>query len=676
MADDGTIKIGTELDNSGLKGGLSGLGGIAKKGMAAVGSAAAGMASITVGALAAVATGMGVAVKSGIEYNAQMENYTANFKTMLGSEEAAVAKVNELKKLGASTPFEMSDLADATTTLLAFGVEADDSTGILTMLGDVSLGSADKLQRLTNAFGKAESLGKMTGETYQQMVEAGFNPLKIISEQTGESMEELQDRMSKGGISAEELTAAFKIATSEGGQFYKGMETASTTFDGLISTLKDNANSLIGEVVKPISDSLTTTLLPQAIGAVSTLTDAFAKDGIPGLINAAGGVVGQIITGIAQQAPAIIQMASGFLSTLLNAIILQLPALASAGTGIITELVNAITANLPLLLQIALTLIVALVTALITQLPAIISCGLDLLVALIQGLTDALPKLIEMLPGIIISIVDTLLAHLPEIIQCAIQLLVALITGLSQAMPQMVAYLPKIIATIVKILVQNLPMIIGAAIQIITALITGLIQSIPTLIGAVPEIINAIKDAFKGFDWSTLGKNIIDGIKKGITDAAGKLGDAAKEAAQKALDTVKNFLGIHSPSRVWNKQIGRQMPAGAANGVEDNAYLLEDASVDSAESALRAAQSASSGMLAQMQGQAYGRTQGLTGASVGAVTAKTSANGSDSTLIGKEIAKALDGSEVKMDGQTVGRLVTPYVDEELGNISSLKARYA
>lgn len=397
MADDGTIKIGTELDNSGLKGGLSGLGGIAKKGMAAVGSAAAGMASITVGALAAVATGMGVAVKSGIEYNAQMENYTANFKTMLGSEEAAVAKVNELKKLGAATPFEMSDLADATTTLLAFGVSADDSTGILTMLGDVSLGNADKMQRLTNAFGKANSLGKMTGETYQQMVEAGFNPLKVISDQTGESMEQLQDRMSKGGISAEELTAAFKTATSEGGQFYKGMETASTTFDGLISTLKDNANSLVGEVVKPISDSLTKTLLPQAIGAVSTLTDAFAKDGIPGLIDAAGGVVGQIITGIAAKAPEVIQMASGFLTTLLNAIVTQLPALQTAGLGIINELVTAVTANLPLLLTIALSLIMALVTGLITQLPALVSCGLDLLVSLIQGLTDALPQLIEML---------------------------------------------------------------------------------------------------------------------------------------------------------------------------------------------------------------------------------------------------------------------------------------
>ena len=105
MADDGTIKIGTELDNSGQKGGPTGRGGIAKKGMAAVGSAAAGMAKITVGALAAVATGMGVAVKSGIEYNAQMENYTANFKTMLGSEEAAVAKVNELKS-GMSSIYE------------------------------------------------------------------------------------------------------------------------------------------------------------------------------------------------------------------------------------------------------------------------------------------------------------------------------------------------------------------------------------------------------------------------------------------------------------------------------------------------------------------------------------------------------------------------------------------
>jgi len=675
MANDGTIKIGTELDESGFKSSLSGLGSFASKGFGAIGSAAAGMAGITVGALAAVGTGMGALVVSGVKYNAQMENYTANFKTMLGSEEAAVAKVNELKKLGAATPFEMSDLATATTTLLAFGVAADDSTGILTMLGDVSLGNAEKLGSLTNAFGKANSMGKLTGETCQMMIEAGFNPLKVISEKTGESMSELTDRMSKGGISADELTAAFKTATSEGGQFYKGMETASTTFDGLISTLKDNANSLVGEVVKPISDSLTKTLLPEAIGMVSTLTDAFAKDGIPGLISAAGGVVGQILSGITAQLPAVITMANSFLTTLLNALIAQLPTLATAGVGIVTGLITTITTNLPLLFTIGMTLLTSLITgiaaALPTLIPAMVTCvttvvstlmenlplildaGIQILLALVNGITGMIPELIQMMVDTVGTIVQVLIDNLPLIITAAIQILLALITGIASARPQLVAMLPTLITTIVDTLMANLPMIIETAVQILIALIEGLVSAIPALIEMVPDIIisivtalinalpmiieaaieiigalltgiidaasalsesgpeifDKIKEALGKIDWGTLGKNIIDGVKKGITDAASKLGDAAKEAAAKALQTVKDFLGIKSPSRVFAKQVGKQIPAGAAKGVDDNAYLLEDASVESSENALKAAQAVSaSGMVSQMQGQAYGRS--------------------------------------------------------------------
>lgn len=713
MANDGTVKIGTELDQSGFKSGLSGLGSFASKGFGAIGSAAGVMASVTVGALAAVATGMGAAVASGVKYNAQMENYTANFTTMLGSEEAAVAKVNELKKLGASTPFEMSDLATATTTLLAFGVSADDSTDILTMLGDVSLGNAEKLGSLTNAFGKANSMGKLTGETCQMMIEAGFNPLKVISEQTGESMAELQDRMSKGGISADELTAAFKTATSEGGQFYKGMETASTTFDGLISTLKDNANSLVGEVVKPISDSMTKTLLPEAIGMIGTLTDAFEKDGIPGLIDAAGGVVGQIITGIAKEAPQVIQMASGFLTTLLNAIITQLPALATAGLGIMTELVNAITANLPMLVTIVLSIVTTLATGLLAQLPALVSCGLDILVSLIQGITDALPQLITMLPTIIQDIVSTLLEHLPEIIQCAIQLLVTLVQGITSALPQLIAMLPTIISTIIDTLLANLGLIIQCAIQLLVALIQGLSEAIPQLIDMLPEIITTIvdvlidnlplilqagwdilmalsqglikalpdlimmipdicagiKDSLAKFDWGKLGKNMIDGIKNGVVQSAGNLVAAAKEAAERAIQGVKDWLGIHSPSKRFEKEVGKQIPAGAAKGVDDNAYLLEDASTDSARNAIKAAQGISaSGMLSQMQGQAYVRTQAVTGASA-AVTAVTggSTGSFDYDAMAAANAKALDGMTVEADGETIGHVVTKYVDQNLGD---------
>jgi len=283
---DGTIKIGTELDQTGMKKGLDGLGGYAQKGFGVIGKAAQVMGGVAVGAIAAVGTSMGAAVVAGFNYNKQMENYMASFTTMLGDEATALAKVEELKKLAAATPYEMGDLAKATTTLLAFGIANEKSTEDLTMLGDISLGSVDKLDRLTIAFGKASSQGKLTGESVQMMIEAGFNPLKVISETTGETMLELTDRMSKGGISADEMTAAFKKATSEGGQFYKGMEIASKTTDGMISTLKDNANAFLGQVMEPISAAIKDKLIPTALTAIDKLTKAFTKDGVPGLIKA------------------------------------------------------------------------------------------------------------------------------------------------------------------------------------------------------------------------------------------------------------------------------------------------------------------------------------------------------------------------------------------------------
>lgn len=220
--------------------------------------------SVKVGATALMTAGSAI-VGIGMKYNTQMQDYIANFKVMLGSEEAALKKVNELKKISSSTPFEMSDLADATKTLLAFGIKNKDTTRILKMMGDVSLGNAEKMSSLARAYGKASSEGKLSGEVLQSMIDAGFNPLNIIAKKTGENMTDLKKRMSDGKVTIKELEDAFKTATSKGGQFYGGMKEGSKTFNGQISTIKDNLNSLAGEIAGPLTDALTKKGLPWAI---------------------------------------------------------------------------------------------------------------------------------------------------------------------------------------------------------------------------------------------------------------------------------------------------------------------------------------------------------------------------------------------------------------------------
>lgn len=202
------------------------------------------------------ASELGKVVQSGVDYNASMESYLTNFKVMLGNEELAAAKLSELRKMAASTPFALSDLTEGTQTLLQFGVAADDTTGVLQQLGDISLGNADKLQTLVRAYGKMSSAQKVTLENVNMMIDAGFNPLNQICDATGESMSDLYKRISDGRVSFEELQYAVQAATSEGGQFYNGMLEASQTFSGRMSTLKDNVAALTGELTSGLFAAL------------------------------------------------------------------------------------------------------------------------------------------------------------------------------------------------------------------------------------------------------------------------------------------------------------------------------------------------------------------------------------------------------------------------------------
>lgn len=215
-------------------------------------------------------------VKSGLDYNRSMESYLTNFKVMLGDEQLAAEKLEEIRRMAASTPFSLSDLTEGTQTLLQFGIAADDTTGVLKRLGDISLGNADKLQTLVRAYGKMSSAQKVTLENVNMMIDAGFNPLNQICDATGESMSALYKRISDGKVSFNELEAAVAAATSEGGQFYNGMLEASQTFNGRLSTLKDNVAALTGELTSGLFTALGD-IIVKANELVVSITEDDAK---------------------------------------------------------------------------------------------------------------------------------------------------------------------------------------------------------------------------------------------------------------------------------------------------------------------------------------------------------------------------------------------------------------
>nr|DAZ24229.1 MAG TPA: tail tape measure protein [Caudoviricetes sp.] len=515
MGYDGSLKFDTEINESGFNSGISKLGGIAKKG-----------AGVAVAAVGAVTAALGTGVVAGVKYNASIESYQTSFEVMTGSAEKAAEVIDKLKKVGAETPFELPDLADTTQLLMNYGFSADEAMDSMMMLGDISQGSAEKMSRIATAYGQMSSAGKVSLEDVKQMIEAGFNPLQEISESTGESMASLYDRISKGTISVDEITASMQRATSEGGKYFQSMEKQSQTFSGLISTLKDNAQQLLGEVVKPISDGLTESLLPAAISAIEQLTQGFEENGVSGMIQAAGNIVNGLFAGMMENAPLLIS------------------------TGM--ELLNQF------LLGIA------------TGVPALITKGFEIVTQLVLGILQNLPQLITQGAAVITNFVNGLLSSLPSVLQSGVQMILRLVDGIINNLPAIVSAAAQAIARFVASVASNLPQILSTGIKIIGELASGLIRAIPNLVGKIPQIISAIKDAFLSVDWLSVGVNIIKGIASGVASAAGQLVDAAVSAATDALNWVKSKLGIHSPSRVFRDQVGKNMALGIGVGFEDN----------------------------------------------------------------------------------------------------------
>lgn len=180
--------------------------------------------------------------------NAEYEQSLTQFETLLGSAEKADRLMANLEKMGAKTPFETIDLTKATTQLLAFGTAEDEITEKLTQLGDLSMGNAEKLDRITAAYGKMLAKGKVSLEELNMFTEAGVPILGQLQTQYGITQEKLFSMISAGKIGINDINTAMEKMTSEGGQFFGMMDKQSSTFSGLMSTMSDNVTQFTRKV--------------------------------------------------------------------------------------------------------------------------------------------------------------------------------------------------------------------------------------------------------------------------------------------------------------------------------------------------------------------------------------------------------------------------------------------
>lgn len=204
--------------------------------------------------------------KEAIDAQSKVEQLEISFRTLLGSQEKANALIAEIKSYGTVTPYDTEGLAQAARLMLSYGMSSSKIMPTLQMLGDIAMGDKDKLQSLTLAFSQMSASGRVCKEDLNQMVDAGFNPLQIISEKTGKSIGELTDEVSKGAISVQDIEQAFIDATSEGGKFHNMVNNMSDSIAGKTAQMTDNWEAFkasIGGLLKPAY-----------LGAIQTTTSA------------------------------------------------------------------------------------------------------------------------------------------------------------------------------------------------------------------------------------------------------------------------------------------------------------------------------------------------------------------------------------------------------------------
>lgn len=341
--------------------------------------------------------------------------------------------------------------------------------------------------------------------------------------------------------------------------------------DQMIATIVTQAPKVISNFVKGITSQMPM-LASSGAQLLVHLSVGIAKT-LPLVVNAGMQILNSIIQGISANAQSIVKSALLIVGTLGGAILNAIPQLLGIGLQFIVSITQGILDNMPLILVGIQTMITNITTAIQTQLPTMIQMGVQILQNIATGIVQMLPQIVVGAIQIITTLINTISENLPTILNGAVEIINTLVDGLINNLPQIIDATVELIGAILNAIITNLPQIMTAGVQIILKLVSGLISAIPHVISGVAKIAKKIISTFKDTNWLEIGINIIKGIAKGISNAAGQLWDAAKKTLGSFKDKVLGFFGIHSPSR-WGKWVGKMLDTGVAKGIGGNTSLI------------------------------------------------------------------------------------------------------
>ncbi|CDE12086.1 uncharacterized protein BN611_01356 [Ruminococcus sp. CAG:330] len=353
-------------------------------------------------------------------------------------------------------------------------------------------------------------------------------------------------------------------------------------FDGLITALTDLD---LGNVLSNLITTLVTTLTKSTPKILNGATKLFM-----GIVSAIPVLLNQLLP----QLPKIINMVTGFL-------IAAIPQILEAAMTMLHALIDALPQIIDALVEALPEIISALTEFLHESIPELLDAGIELLMAIVDALPTIIDSLVDALPTIITTLVDFFIDNIDVIFDAAIKLLMALVDAIPDILVELGNELPKIVGAILKAIVDAVPKLLaksrelfgkvmealgellrklpGRMLEVRDSVVNGIQNSISRIREAAGEIADAILEHIKELpgEMFNAGRDIVEGLWNGINDMVGWIGDKISGFGDSVLSGIKDFFGIHSPSLVMEKQVGKFLPMGLAKGIKDKTAVAVDA---------------------------------------------------------------------------------------------------
>ena len=517
----------------------------------------------------------------------------------------------------------------------ALGFSAEDCATAIGLMANSGIKASQAGTSLRSIFTR---MAKPTDEVEAAMTELGLsitnsdgsmkslNEIMLDMRQSFSGLSEAQKAQMAAAIGGQEamsgLLAIVNASDSDfdkltasiencDGASEKMAETMNDNLTGAITIFKSAAEGLGIELYESIQNPLKD-IVKLGTEYVNQLTDAFKENGTDGLIDAGGKIIADLLTGIAEKTPDVLELSLHVLKVIIQSLTDNMSQMSAAGAQIVVTLARGIAELLPMLGSLAYDILTRLLQGIVDNASTAMESGTQFLISMMDGISSKLPELVPLAFQALLAFAQGIISNLPAIAAAGLNMLVALAEGIADSLPMLIEQVPKLINEFCDNIDALLPQILLTGLKIIAILAQGIISSIPVIIenageivkaiinvilhldmfslgsnlikkfgggiksmfgsisGVIKNLLTKITNPFNNIKWISIGKHIVTGIAAGIVGAGGAIVNAVKSAAKDALNAAKDFLGIHSPSTVFRDQVGKYMALGMGEGFEEN----------------------------------------------------------------------------------------------------------